>query len=192
MILSFIFKIGNWQPRIGDPTLMGWVTVFSYYATALICILCSLFRNSDDKDNNHKIWLFLGLFIGFLGLVKQYNLLSAITEIGRILARRGGWINYRRTVQVVFLLSLFPFMVIGVVKTTKKIIKKRASITLKIALFFTLYLSFFVFLRAISFHPWEEILGFFLFGIKINWLGELIGIYGIFLPGIVNLGRGNS
>ena len=28
--------LGNWAPGIGDPSFMGWFTVFSYYCTALL------------------------------------------------------------------------------------------------------------------------------------------------------------
>lgn len=178
-----MFTIGNWRPAIGDPSVMGWFTVFSYYFTAVICVFWAFFR----KGKEYKLWLFLGLFIGFLGFCKQYNLLSALTEIGRIVVRRSGLIKQRRIIQIIFLLLLTPFTVIAVVNFIKKT-KQLKNLPLKIALFFTIYLSIFVLLRAVSLHQWEEILGIFLWGfIKINWLGELIGIYGVFLAGIVNL-----
>lgn len=182
MLLSSVFTIGNWHPGIGDPTLMGWFTVFSYYLTALICILSSF----HNKNKEYMLWLFLGLFIGFLGLCKQYNLLSAITETGRIILRKNGLIKDRRIIQILFLLIFLPFIGIVSVQLIKKI-ENKISLTLKIVAIFTFYLSLFVLLRAVSLHQWETILGYSIFRLKINWLGELVGIYGILLGGIVNL-----
>jgi len=32
---------GEWQAGIGDPTFMGWLTVFAYLATGVLSIICA-------------------------------------------------------------------------------------------------------------------------------------------------------
>ena len=66
---------GEWQPGIGDPTFMGWFTVFAYLATCALCILCAkeTFRISDHYQFHDYHWFWWGLALIFLllGINKQ-------------------------------------------------------------------------------------------------------------------------
>jgi len=44
-------------------------------------------------------------------------------------------------------------------------------------------------IRAAGFHHFDEILGFRLFGAKMNWLLELTGIYTVFVAGLLEMLR---
>ena len=43
-ILLAAVEGGRWKPGIGDPTVMGWVTVAAYFVTAARLLWCRLAR----------------------------------------------------------------------------------------------------------------------------------------------------
>ncbi len=168
------FRIGNWTPVIGDPSFWGWFTVFSYYGAAAVCFLLALLQRKPDR----RFWLSIFFIMVLLGLCKQFNLLSALTEAGRLTARSQGWIKKRRIVQTVFMTAgpLFGTAV-AVVYIRKK--SNTFFIRRLPTLIWIFYLSEFIIIRAISLHSWEKILSFKILGFKMNWIGELLGIYGV-------------
>jgi len=38
---------GKWIPGIGDPTIIGWITVAVYFIVALICLKAAFTSNSE-------------------------------------------------------------------------------------------------------------------------------------------------
>ncbi|CCQ53934.1 hypothetical protein CWATWH0402_4702 [Crocosphaera watsonii WH 0402] len=45
---AVIISGNSWQPGIGDPTILGWLTVFSYFLTAFCCFKCG-HKNRRDS-----------------------------------------------------------------------------------------------------------------------------------------------
>ena len=79
----------NWKPGIGDPTVMGWVTVVGYFVAAVLLLYkrrlaLSLFPSHWKQ---HR-WLLLGfaLLMIALGLNKQLDLQTFMTNVGREMA----------------------------------------------------------------------------------------------------------
>jgi hypothetical protein len=98
--IAYSFTIGSWSPGIGDPSLMGWFTVFSYYFTASICFLKMFSKRVRQQKQALIFWGIICFSMVVLGMIKQFNLLTAMTEIGRIIARSDGWIGQRAIIQV--------------------------------------------------------------------------------------------
>jgi hypothetical protein len=186
MISAPVVTIGSWSPGIGDPSWMGWFTVYSYYLTAGVCLLRT-FKGRDQRPE----WIFWGfLWFGMvlLGAIKQYNLLSALTEIGRIFAKSGGWLEQRRIVQfwaMVVVTGVFSLAAKMILDHPVKIVRHHIMTVLGFA-----YLVLFVILRGISLHQFGTILGFQIFGARVNWLAELLGIYWVFFSSLWTLRRG--
>jgi hypothetical protein len=172
------FSIGTWSPGIGDPSFMGWFTVFSYYITAGIILLSAFRSNSNNGGDNITFKLFIFASMAFLGLCKQYDLPSAITEIGKLLFNSEGWIEKRRIAQV-FMIAGFCVVLFSIatilLNRLKQLLNKRCIITLV----FFLYLFAFVAIRAISLHQYETLLDYKILGLRLNYIGELAGIYGV-------------
>ena len=170
--------IGNWTPGIGDPSFLGWATVFSYYGSALVCLAAAIHTDKKQQSDDRTFWFTVFFIMAFLGVCKHFNLPSAITELGRILARSEGWMQQRRVVQV-FIMSgaalggLSAIMLL--LRRIPSAIKKRHQMTL-LCLF---YIVAFVTFRTISFHSWETVLSYRIFGLRVNWIGELAGIFGV-------------
>ncbi len=182
---EFISQI-YWRPRIGDASFMGWLTVAAYGLTAILCLMAALKQNSglggskavnvtaaDDKGTRlqRRLWLGITAVMFLLCLNKQLDLQSLLTNIGRIVANRGGWYEQRRTVQFWFvvavgLASIATFVFLA--WKTRSIFRGRAWLLLGLSL-----LLLFVVMRAASFHHVGVFLEQRVLGLKLNWILEL-------------------
>lgn len=59
---------GRWTPSIGDPTIIGWVTVVVYFIVASICLKAALKAKLDSDKTIKNLWLFLTVFLIALGI----------------------------------------------------------------------------------------------------------------------------
>ncbi|GBF83006.1 isopropylmalate isomerase [Aphanothece sacrum FPU3] len=170
---------GYWQPRIGDPTLMGWVTVIAYLVTAFLCANRSLKTQRD-----RWFWMTLSAILLLLGINKQLDLQSWLTLIGKQMAIEQGWYRERRQFQFDFILGLIAvsfaglmFLIQGMGKSWKRFM---------LALLGLIFLLSFIVIRATSFHHVDVLLGREFSGFRLNWLFELGGISCIAIAAIKN------
>jgi len=175
---SLEYLMGQWHPTIGDPSFMGWFTVGSYFGCAILGAIMVFVNRKRDREFL-LFWSTISLLMILLGINKQLDLQSLFTEVGRQIARAQGWIDYRRTVQFWFIV-VFGTTVMGAFLLFVIMMKdlfRRFTLAFS-GLFFLLG---FIIIRASSFHHFDEILGFRVFELKMNWVLELAGIYLIFL-----------
>jgi hypothetical protein len=192
--------IGDWSPGLGDPTIIGWLTVVAYLAGTYLCFLAfkiERFRRKRRAEGlaayldalrwlrrgligRHRrevpavervpaLWAGLSLMLLLLGINKQLDLQSLLTELGRIAARDEGWYEGRRTVQVVFILLL---VAVGAWALRALWLFSRGHLAeLRLALIGALGLVCFVAIRAASFHHVDLLIGTEIAGIDLNaWL----------------------
>src|SRR5579862_622210 len=95
----------HWEPGIGDPTVIGWVTVAAYFLAA-----CLSFRAAWRSPRARRGWsgprLFWGLFtvaLVLLGINKQLDLQTWFTLFFKQVALHEGWYERRRPVQAAFI-----------------------------------------------------------------------------------------
>lgn len=166
--------IGNWSPGIGDPTAGGWVTVvlYAWAAWFAVRVLQGERSRRGVLSNNEKIvWRILVMGLIALGINKQLDLQTALTEIGRLLAHDQGWYDSRRQVQEAFIaaviilgLALLAAMAIWVWEAPAPTLLACAGAS---------GLMVFIVIRATSFHRVDELLGFRLAGLPLNWVLEM-------------------
>jgi hypothetical protein len=159
----------RWTPGIGDPTIMGWVTVAAYFAAAVLC-LASATSSSEDK----RFWWWSGAFLALLGINKQLDLQSWLTQVARDLALVEGWYDYRGFVQAVFIVAMVVGCSVGAVRLWKAARERPICIRLAFAGFSVLIA--FIAIRAASFHHIDRLIGSSIFGFRFNWIFELGGI----------------
>ena len=160
----------NWRPGIGDPTIGGWVTVILYFLAVISCWITA--RNSSLADR--KIWYAITvLFLG-LGINKQLDLQSALTEMGRIVAIEEGWYARRETVQVYFIIVVA--LVCSWAIIAMLVAARSASFSTWLALVGTTMVIGFVLIRAASFHQIDRFIGSTVLGFRWNWILEMGGI----------------
>src|SRR3569833_3825399 len=87
----------HWRPGIGDPTVVGWVTVIAYAVAAVLCLQSAL-RILHVKDAGPRVvfWSVLAVIMLLLGINKQLDLQTWFTLEGKKLALSEGWYNHRR------------------------------------------------------------------------------------------------
>lgn len=166
--------IGTWSPGIGDPSVGGWLTVALYAAAAWTA--WRVLRDWDalpPANARHEKWFWKMLFLGLLllGINKQLDLQSALTEIGRLLADQQGWYENRRQVQVAFIVGI-ALMGVTLFAAILNLTWGAPGATL-CALLGSTGLLVFVVIRAASFHHIDEMLGNDISGLRINWLLEM-------------------
>lgn len=196
----------EWSPTIGDPTVMGWFTVLAYFLTAWLCLLAfntekrgpkrpyrqtvpALFRvlrkgwpHPPDRARRAVLWLFLAIVFFFLGINKQIDLQSLVTQVGKTLALEQGWYDQRRIAQAI-LIGLV--LVAGVASLLMLGWLVRGELSdFRLPLAGLTFVVVFVVIRAASFHNFDELLDFKLCGARMNWIMELTGI-GIVTAGAV-------
>jgi hypothetical protein len=166
--------IGDWSPGIGDPSVVGWLTVVLYFCAAYSCFRLARGTHVKLVHGEARVWWLFTLALIALGINKQLDLQTALTEIGRILAREQGWYGERRTVQAEFvglvgLLGLFNIALLVW-------ITRRMPAATRTAVAGGVALVTFIVIRAASFHHVDRLIGQRLLGMKFNWLLEVGGI----------------
>jgi hypothetical protein len=109
-----------------------------------------------------------------LGINKQLDLQSALTEVGRILAQAQGWYAQREAVQLDFILLVAVACLIAPIVLI--ILVRRSPLSTSLALIGTAMVLCFVFIRAASFHHFDRFIGSRVFGLRWNWILEMSGI----------------
>jgi len=47
-------------PSMGDPTIIGWITVIVYFVVAIICLKAA--TSTDSNKTEKRFWLYLTIF----------------------------------------------------------------------------------------------------------------------------------
>ena len=180
---------GQWVPGIGDPSLMGWVTVFAYFTTAATSLLCSFLLTKDSQRSQRAkirfFWLIITGILICLGINKQLDLQSWLTFFGRDVSRTWGWYAHRRFAQKLFIFALAGVggvLVYSFASRFRELWKANLLACLGLS-----FLSLFVLLRASSFHHMDTLINVDLFGLRMNWILELGGISCIIVACCLNL-----
>lgn len=166
--------IGTWMPGIGDPTIGGWVTVALYALAAWACYRILQHHRQQRivlTVNEKRIWTIFLIAMIALGINKQLDLQSALTEWARIIAFEQGWYQNRRQYQEAFIaampiagLTALAAMLVLAWGTPAPTLWACAGVA---------GLIVFVAIRAVSFHNIDEMLGWHLKGLRLNWLLEM-------------------
>jgi len=159
----------NWTPGIGDPTIGGWITVVLYF---LAMISCWVTARSGIKE--HRTWKAISILFLGLGINKQLDLQSALTEAGRVIAFEQGWYDQRQFVQLAFIIFVAIVCVGAVV--TLLIWTRHAPLSTWFSLLGTILVIGYVLIRAASFHHIDRFIGTTILGFHWNWILEMGGI----------------
>lgn len=160
-----------WRPGIGDPTVMGWLTVVAYFGAALACAIAHRRRRRKDHA---WVWPALCALLVVLGFNKQLDLQSWFTYVGKKSALEQGWYDDRRSVQVAFIVGLATVgLALGIVALHRL---RGALGRFRWAIAGTVFLLAFIVIRAASFHHVDLFLKVEVAGIQPNWVLELGGI----------------
>lgn len=174
----------RWQPKIGDPNIMGWVTVAAYLVTFLFCV--AVFRRAAAGRTALRVfWLFLSVLMLFLAVNKQLDLQSFATATARCVAKLQGWYEDRRGFQfrAIIAMAIVALTVGGFfLWFLRRDLKRNAIALLGLTVVFG-----FVLIRAVGWHNFDELINMRVGGARMNWILELSGLVLISLNAILLL-----
>jgi hypothetical protein len=162
---------GRWSPGLGDPSVMGWVTVAVYLLAA--AMTGRVARAARAEGGAWRLWAALALVLLALGVNKQLDLQSLFTQVGRDLAMAQGWYAQRRWVQGGFI-ALLGLGALAVAWWLRRELREPAQ---RLAGLGLCVLLAFVVMRAASFHHMDELINLRLGGVRMNWVLELSGLF---------------
>lgn len=161
--------IYGWTPGIGDPTVVGWLTVVAYGVAAMLC-----WRASARDRQSSRLWSLLVMAMLLLGINKQLDLQSLFTAVGRHVAQVDHWYGDRRIVQHDFILAVLAAAV--VMSLIALLVVRRGSWAIKGASLGFILLCAFIVIRAASFHDMDAFLHVTILNLQWNHVLELGGI----------------
>jgi len=173
----------GWQPGIGDPTFLGWLTVAAYIAAAFLSFRAyrlaappiPLTRKGILMSRVRRpFWLATTVALMALGFNKQLDLQSLFTAIGRTLARNEGWYENRRSIQYIFIICIV--FAGALVAAGALWLFRRGGVWVQLAQLGLITLYTFVVIRAASFHHIDAMLGKKVWLFNLNHILELGGI----------------
>lgn len=170
----------RWAPGIGDPTFTGWFTVAIYFGVAALCMRSGLRARGQTGSSSlpdvklAAVWLGLAALCTVLGINKQLDLQSLLTQIGEDMAHAQGWYEDRRAVQTVFVGGV---ALGGCVAGAAALYWLRDRLAqLWPAIVGTALLLSFVVIRAASFHHVDALL-YATGPLELNWVIELGALF---------------
>jgi hypothetical protein len=188
----------RWTPGIGDPTLVGWLTVLAYLGTGWLCLLAMRAERRGEQRplrvvvasllrvlrrerlaapwpaKRGAVWLGLAVVMLALGINKQLDLQSLFTDVGRVIARSEGWYEQRRGVQALFIGGVSAtavLVLLALVWATRGRLRDLRPVLAGLVLVVA-----YVVVRATSLHAVDIFIFTELFGMRWNWILELGGL----------------
>ena len=183
---------GRWRPGIGDPTVMGWLTVAAYVVAGLLCWRCAARAGWGGSYRagcgERAAWLVLAAAMLFLGVNKQLDLQSWVTQVGEDIVK--AYRLPKRPTQMWFVIGVLTGGAVSLAVVLW--LARRVLSRMALALVGVLFLVCFVAVRLVSLHSIDRMLGTRLGGAKLNWVLELGGIACVGLCAWWNLARGGN
>ncbi|HHL22822.1 MAG TPA: isopropylmalate isomerase [Aliiroseovarius sp.] len=174
----------RWHPKVGDPTVMGWVTVGVYLVSFVLALL--VVRKADpSRVSLRRFWLFLVFLMLFLGINKQLDLQSFLTASARCIAKLQGWYEQRRPFQIKVVLFMgAAALSVGLLMLWQLRRDLRRN---WLALAGMTFVFGFVLIRAVGWHGFDALINTRIVNIRLNWVLELSGLVLICLNALLLL-----
>jgi hypothetical protein len=163
---------GRWQPRIGDPSVLGWLTVATY---ALAAVACSVAGRREDPSK--RGWRILSLMLALLAVNKAFDLPSWFTDVGRRMSRGDGWQGLHGPGQTVLAAVIALVGAAAAAWVGRRLARHGARPAFRVAALAVAYQIAFVAVRAVSLHAIDHALGTGLGPLRINHVLELAGLF---------------
>jgi len=136
------------------------------------------------KARAAMFWLILAVVFSILGINKQLDLQSALTEGARIITMHLGLYEGRWTLQLGFMALVAVCGIVAVTGIMK--LARGHMVELRLALIGATFVVCFVIIRAVSFHHIDRLIDSDILDFRMNWILELGGII------IVGIGAGRE
>jgi len=157
---------------------MGWLAVLLYFSAAVSCWITARklrLAAADAADaKEQRVWRSLTVAFLALGINKQLELQTALTEAVRVFARFHDWYGQRRLVQVAFVAVVAVACVVVAIMLARW--ARKAPAPTRVALAISIALIGYVLIRAASLHQFDRLIYADVLGFRLNWILEMGGI----------------
>ncbi len=190
-----ILKSHPLRISIGDPTWLGWATVFAYWTAAILSFLCAwrADRIFDGKRvwEHRFLWGVLSAMLFFLGINKQLDIQNWFTTIVKAISYVQGWYALGQWAQTLFVGALVAAAALVMLLISWRMRAFWRQYWLLMIGF--IFLARFIVVRVASFYgvPLTE-LSHYTGGVRVNWALELVGTAVIILASALNIRRGRA
>jgi hypothetical protein len=162
--------------------VVGRLTAILYLVTSVSCwvlayasVLARKPALADARRSRERCaWRSISVLFLLLGINRQLDLLTTLTQAGRILAHSEGWYEQRQLFQLTFISLVAVICFISGIAVL--IWGRDAPICAWIAMIGTTLVSGYVLIRAASYHHVDRFVGQTIFGLRWNWILEIGGI----------------
>jgi hypothetical protein len=104
---AFSEIVNAWLARSGDPYLSSLINSILYAVAILVAAYrWTIMQRTKASSREQIFWLLVIFILFFFGINKQLDFQVLLVEIGRPIAMKGGWYEYRRIVQALFALCV--------------------------------------------------------------------------------------
>ena len=144
----------SWLADFGDRSLYGWLTTIAYFIVFFRAAYLAYYAKLNLESP--IFWISIAMLLLLLGLNKELDLQTNITQYFRGLAREQGWYADRRIYQKMFILGMLlmtPVFLFALRNQLKQAWKNYKLVMLGLVILFV-----FVFIRASSFHHVDTVL----------------------------------
>jgi hypothetical protein len=149
-----------------------------YFLAALGCWITARTLSSGEfaagGTKEVRAWRWIAVTFVALGINKQLDLQTALTEVGRALANFQGWYDQRQSVQVAFIVLITIICLTAAVVLVRW--ARQAPSATWLALIGFISVICYVLIRAASFHHIDRFIGAEILGLRWNWILEIGGI----------------
>ncbi len=163
--------------RVGDPTLIGWLTVVVYVIAALCAV--RQYRKHRKLGVDARFWLVLVFLLVFLGINKQLDLQTWFTETMKENALAEGWYQYRSYYQFLFVIA--AGFGIALILLTLRLYLVNSWHRFKLTWLGLVLLNGFIVIRMASFYHVDLFINQHVMGVKLNALLELSALFLVIL-----------
>ncbi|PPD17399.1 MAG: hypothetical protein CTY27_03915 [Methylotenera sp.] len=157
---------------VGDPTAVGWFTVFVYLVATYRCIVKASL--SKKFGGNYHFWLYLGAFLLFLGINKQLDLQTWFEQAMKALAKDLGWYQHKTLLQKFFIIFLGIGMLIILISFRLRLANTWRNY--KLTWIGITLLCLFILVRAAAFNRLDFLVNHDFLGFNITEILEVLAI----------------
>jgi len=156
--------------------LVKWAAAALYLATGYYCwrVAREIAFHRAVALTEVLVWSVIALLFLGLAIYKVLDVQSALTHIGRMIAREQGWYANRRIVQTAIIIAIICAVV--VLAATLLVLIWRLPPATRLAAGGAILLVLFGAVRAVSLHNLDELGGRTLLGLRWNWIVEIVGL----------------
>jgi hypothetical protein len=174
----------DWHPGIGQLPFGTWGAAVLYLLAAYFCwrVARGLRPSGADGRSEAQVWIAIAILFLVLGICRELDIQSVVTNYWRAIARQQGWYANRRVIQPEIISVIgFAFLITSVFVLV--VVWSQPQIT-RLAVAGALWLLTYIAIRAVSFHPVDVLANTRVLGFRWSWILEFTGILVVILAAL--------